>query len=51
LTPRTLDFSKILDLEMMTFPGGRERTADEFARLFEGAPASRSRASSRRRRP
>ncbi len=31
------DFAKLLDLEMMLFPGGRERTADEFAALFAGA--------------
>lgn len=30
-------FSKVLDLEMMMFPGGRERTADQFAELFAGA--------------
>jgi hypothetical protein len=28
------DVAKIIDLEMMTFPGGRERTADEFKALF-----------------
>ena len=27
-------FSKVLDLEMLTMPGGRERTEDEFRRLF-----------------
>jgi len=31
------DFSKILDLEMLMFPGGRERTAEEFSALFAGA--------------
>jgi hypothetical protein len=31
------DFGKILDLEMLVMPGGRERTADEFKRLFAGA--------------
>ena len=31
------DFGKVLDLEMLMFPGGRERTADEFARLLAGA--------------
>jgi hypothetical protein len=31
------DFAKIMDLEMMTLPGGRERTADEFAELFTRA--------------
>jgi SAM-dependent methyltransferase len=28
------DFSKLLDLEMLLVPGGRERTAEEFATLF-----------------
>ena len=28
---------KMLDLEMLTSPGGLERTADEYARLFEQA--------------
>jgi hypothetical protein len=28
------DFGKMLDLEMMMMPGGRERTAEEFAALF-----------------
>jgi hypothetical protein len=28
------DFGKILDLEMLLLPGGRERTADEFVALF-----------------
>jgi hypothetical protein len=28
------DFAKVLDLEMMVFPGGRERTEAEFAALF-----------------
>jgi hypothetical protein len=31
------DFGKIIDLEMMVMPGGRERTADEFRRLFASA--------------
>jgi hypothetical protein len=31
------DFAKLLDLEMMLFPGGRERTAEEFGALFERA--------------
>ena len=31
------DFGKIIDLEMMTMPGGRERTADEFRGLFASA--------------
>jgi len=30
-------FAKWLDLEMLVFPGGRERTEKEFAALFEGA--------------
>jgi hypothetical protein len=28
------DFGKLIDLEMLLFPGGRERTAAEFADLF-----------------
>jgi hypothetical protein len=28
------DFGKVLDLEMLALPGGRERTADEFKALF-----------------
>jgi hypothetical protein len=31
------DFGKILDLEMMVMPGGRERTSDEFRALFASA--------------
>ena len=31
------DFAKLLDLEMMLFPGGRERTAKEFGELFDRA--------------
>jgi hypothetical protein len=31
------DFGKLIDLEMMVFPGGRERTAEEFANLFARA--------------
>jgi O-methyltransferase domain/Dimerisation domain len=31
------DFAKLLDLEMMLFPGGRERTAEEFGALFNRA--------------
>ena len=31
------DFGKILDIEMLAFPGGRERTADEFRALFTHA--------------
>jgi hypothetical protein len=31
------DFGKLVDLEMLLLPGGRERTADEFAVLFQRA--------------
>jgi O-methyltransferase domain/Dimerisation domain len=31
----TPDFGKFIDIEMLLFPGGRERTADEFRSLFE----------------
>jgi O-methyltransferase domain len=31
------DFGKVIDLEMMVMPGGRERTADEFRGLFAQA--------------
>ena len=31
------DFGKLLDLEMLLLPGGRERTAEEFAALFTRA--------------
>jgi hypothetical protein len=31
------DFGKLIDLEMMLMPGGRERTAEEFASLFDRA--------------
>jgi hypothetical protein len=31
------DFGKLIDIEMLVMPGGRERTADEFATLFAGA--------------
>jgi hypothetical protein len=31
------DFGKLIDLEMLLMPGGRERTAEEFASLFEHA--------------
>src|SRR5579862_8617644 len=31
------DFGKTMDIEMLTFPGGRERTADEFRALFKKA--------------
>jgi len=29
------DLGKLIDLEMLMMPGGRERTADEFRALFE----------------
>jgi O-methyltransferase domain/Dimerisation domain len=31
------EFGKFLDIEMMTFPGGRERTEEEFRRLLASA--------------
>lgn len=31
------DMSKVIDLEMMAFPGGRERTRNEFGELFDRA--------------
>jgi SAM-dependent methyltransferase len=31
------DFGKIIDLEMLLLPGGRERTAEEFNSLFTRA--------------
>ena len=31
------DLGKLIDLEMLVMPGGRERTADEFGRLFARA--------------
>ena len=31
----TPDLGKLMDLEMLMMPGGRERTADEFRALFE----------------
>jgi len=31
------DLGKLIDLEMLVMPGGRERTEDEFRRLFAGA--------------
>jgi hypothetical protein len=31
------ELGKFMDLEMMVFPGGRERTEDEFRRLFATA--------------
>ena len=38
LTPANQpDFGKLIDLEMLLMPGGRERTADEFRALFDRA--------------
>ena len=31
------DFGKFLDIEMLAYPGGRERSAEEFRALFAGA--------------
>jgi hypothetical protein len=31
----TPDLGKFIDIEMLLFPGGRERTAEEFKSLFE----------------
>jgi hypothetical protein len=31
------DFGKLIDMEMLLIPGGRERTAEEFAALFARA--------------
>jgi hypothetical protein len=31
------DIGKLIDLEMLLLPGGKERTADEFAALFDRA--------------
>jgi hypothetical protein len=31
------DFGKFLDIEMLLFPGGKERTAEEFKALFASA--------------
>jgi len=31
------DFGKLIDIEMLLMPGGRERTADEFRTLFDRA--------------
>jgi hypothetical protein len=33
----TPDFGKIIDLEMLMMPGGKERTADEVEKLFAQA--------------
>jgi hypothetical protein len=37
------DFGKLIDVEMMLMPGGRERTAEEFGALFERAGFTLSR--------
>ena len=37
------DFGKLIDLEMLLMPGGRERTADEFASVFDRAGFSLAR--------
>ncbi len=37
------DFGKVIDLEMLAMPGGRERTADEFRALFANAGFSMTR--------
>ena len=37
------DFGKVIDLEMLIMPGGRERTADEFRALFASAGFSMTR--------
>ncbi|HKP46085.1 MAG TPA: methyltransferase [Pyrinomonadaceae bacterium] len=38
ITPgNTPDFGKLLDIEMLVSPGGKERTATEYAELFEKA--------------
>ena len=39
----TPDFGKLIDLEMLLFPGGRERTEAEFASLFRRAGLELSR--------
>ena len=36
-SPNDPDFGKLIDLEMLVMPGGRERTADEFRALFQRA--------------
>jgi hypothetical protein len=33
--PNVPDFAKLLDLEMLLLPGGRERTEGEFRQLFK----------------
>ena len=35
--PNTPDFGKLMDLEMLLLPGGRERTEQEFRELFDRA--------------
>jgi hypothetical protein len=35
--PNQPDFGKLIDIEMLLMPGGRERTEDEFASLFDTA--------------
>ena len=37
MPPNQPDFGKLIDIEMMLMPGGRERTADEFRALFQRA--------------
>ena len=38
LSPGTApDFGKLIDLEMLLMPGGRERTEEEFGALFRRA--------------
>ena len=37
------DMGKLIDLEMLLLPGGKERTADEFAALFARAGFALSR--------
>jgi hypothetical protein len=37
------DLAKFIDIEMLLMPGGRERTAEEFAALFTGAGFKMSR--------
>ena len=37
------DFGKFIDLEMLLLPGGKERTEDEFRKLFEAAGFTLSR--------
>jgi cyclopropane fatty-acyl-phospholipid synthase-like methyltransferase len=38
ITPgNTQDFGKLLDIEMLVSPGGKERTAEEYRELFDSA--------------